>query len=81
MRMRGGERGIANAYEKDRSNNATGLFRHRIEKQFVRQRRYFKILHRVSTRGCSLVSLVETFARLVSLNVSTLLIELKGDFI
>lgn len=52
MRMRGGERGIANAYEKDRSNNATGLFRHRIEKQFVRQRRYFKILHRVSTRGC-----------------------------
>lgn len=41
MRMRGrGGRGIANAYEKDRSNNATGLFRHRIEKQFVQQREF-----------------------------------------
>lgn len=32
-------------------------------------------------RYVDVVSLVETFARLVSLNVSTLLIELEGDFI
>lgn len=53
---------IANAYEKDRSNNATGLFRQRIEKQFVygAQPKYFKILHRftlVSTRRCEYFSL------------------------
>lgn len=40
------ELGIANAYEKDRSNNANVLFRQRIEKQFVSRPllEYFKIL-------------------------------------